>query len=278
MPPLTGGILPYAYRSQALVAKARVYDFTHHDSIEVVSMGDLHVSSAHVDLDMIRSAVDWLSEKDNRYAVIPGDVFDTAIKGSVSLDLSERGMSSTDARHLLTRVLQPVASRILAAIPGNHDDRQTRDAGSDEVDALFCALGVGDRYFPDGEAFLQFRVGRYSHNEHPVIYNCYLTHGNAGGRLPGGKVNSLVSMRQIVHNADCYWNGHGHDPVIKPEVMWEYSERGNVNERKQMFVSCGSSLHRKGYPVKKGYMPLARVFPTVTFHGGHKHMTAIAEH
>lgn len=261
-----------------------MYDLTQHENIELVSMGDLHLTSYHADHDMVRSAVTWLSEAENRYAFVPGDIFDTAIKGSISLDLSEVGMSTMDGRHLLQRILQPVASRILCVLPGNHDDRSRRDTGEDSVDALMCALGIGDRYFPDGEAFIQLKVGAQKHTRgentapQPCTYNCYVTHGNAGGRMPGGKVNSLVGLRTIIHNCDAYFNGHGHDPVVKPEVAWEIGTQGYVRERKQLFVSCGSSLKRAGYPVKKGFPPLARVWPTVTFHGDFKHMSAHIEH
>jgi len=270
--------VPYAYKSQSIMARARVYDLTQHDSVELVSMGDLHTTSLHADFDMIRSAVAWLGEKKNRYAVVPGDIFDTAIKGSVSLDLSERGMSSKDGRHLLANLMQPVASRFLAIISGNHDDRLTRDAGSDEVDALACHVGIGDRYFPEGEAFLCLKVGKYKHNEQAVKYNVYMTHGNAGGRLPGGKANSLLALRNIIHNSDVYLNGHGHTPMVLPDVAWHFSDKNNVIEQKQLFISCGSSLKRAGYPVRKGYPPLARVWPTITLHGGHKHMSAHIEH
>ena len=274
--------MAYAYLSAPLVGRARVIDLTQHDSVEIVSMGDLHTTSPHVDLDMIRSVIAWLGESDNRYAVIPGDVFDTAIKGSVSLDLSECGMSTRDGRHLLMTLLRPVADRILAAIAGNHDDRSSRDTGEDSVDALMCGLGIGDRYFPEGEAFLQLRVGNESHRAKndptPVVYHVYMTHGNAGGRLPGGKANSLLALRNIVHNADVLLNGHGHTPMVLPDVAWEFTKNGNIVERKQLFVSCGSSLKRAGYPVRKSYPPLARVFPVITLYGGYKHMTATVEH
>ncbi len=272
------GVLPYAYKSADLMARAHKVDLTRHECIELVSMGDLHTTSPHVDMDMIRSARDWLLEADNRYALVPGDVFDTAIKGSVSLDLSEMGMSAKDGRHLLHLILEPVRDRILAVISGNHDDRQSRDTGEDSVDALCMALGIP--YFDEGEVFLRIAVGAYKGSDKgPVYFHGYMTHGNAGGRLPGSKANSLLAMRAIVHNADFYLNGHGHTPLVIPEVAWRFDDKGNVREQKQMFISCGSSLKRAGYPVKKGYPPLARVWPTLTLHGdGHKHMTATVEH
>lgn len=243
-------------------------------------MGDLHATAMHADLEMIRSAVGWLGEEENRYAVVPGDIFDTAIKGSVSLDLSEIGMSSKDGRHLLARMLEPVKHRILVILSGNHDDRLTRDAGSDEVDALACHLGIGDRYFPEGEAFIRLKVGKLKHDpRQSVLYNLYMTHGDAGGRLPGGKANSLLALRNIVHNADVYLNGHGHTPMVLPEVAWAFSpKKADIIEQKQLFASCGSSLKRAGYPVKKGYPPLARVWPTFTLYGEYKHMSAHIEH
>lgn len=269
--------MPFAYRTQNLMARARKFDLTQHSSVEIVSMGDIHSGDEHHDIEMVRQAVVWLQEKPNRYAIIPGDVFNTAVKGSVSLDLSSMGMTTKDARHLLQRILEPVADRILAVIPGNHDDRLTRDAGEDSVDALMCGLGIGDRYFPEGEAFLRIAVGKYAHNNQAVYFDGYVTHGNAGGRLPGGKANACVAMRSIVHNADFYLNGHGHTPILIPEVAWQFDDRGNIREQSQWFISCGASLRRGGYPVKKSYPPLARIFPTITLYGdGSKHMTAQA--
>ena len=269
--------MTFAYLSADLMARAHTVDLTQHQSVELLSMGDLHEASPYVDLAMIESAVEWLGGAPNRYAVVPGDIFDTAIKGSVSQDLSECGLTAKEGRHRLRDTLQPVRERILAVISGNHDDRLSRDTGEDSVDALCDKLEIP--YFPQGEVFLRIKVGAWAHNKTPVIFNGYMTHGNAGGRLPGGKANSLVAMRNIVHNADFYLNGHGHTPLVVPEVAWRFDGQDGIREQKQIFISCGSSLKRGGYPVKKSYPPLARVWPTLTLWGdGRKHMTATVEH
>jgi hypothetical protein len=191
-------------------------------------------------------------------------------------------MSSKEGRHLLTAILKPVADRILAVIPGNHDSRLTKSTGSDEVDSLMCALGIGDRYFPEGECFLQLRVGCEDHRAKsapvPVIYRLYMTHGASGGRLHGASANGLMALRNIVHNADAYFTGHSHKPMVIPDVALEFTRDGKINERHQIFVSCGASLTRGGYGVAKAYPSLARVYPTITFHGDHKHMSASIEH
>jgi hypothetical protein len=268
--------VPFAYRTQDLMARARTIDLTKHQTIDIIFMGDLHAGEAQFEHEMIRQAAAWLQEADNRYAVIPGDIFNTAIKGSVSLDLSEIGMCTKDARHLLARILEPVRERILAVLPGNHDDRSTRDTGEDSVDALCCELAIP--YFPEGEAFLQILVGGWKHNDRPVSFYGYATHGTAGGRLPGAKANALLDMRRIIHNADWYSNGHGHTPLLIPEVAWYFDHKGNVREQSQWFISCGASLRRGGYPVKKAYPPLARIWPVLTLYGdGRKHMSATAE-
>lgn len=268
--------MPFAYRTQDLMTRARTFDLTQHDSVEIASIGDIHAGDEDFEAEMIRQAVSWLGEKPNRYAVCPGDVFNTAIKGSVSLELSRPGIPVVEARHLLADILRPSRDRWLAVLPGNHDDRQTRDCGEDSVDALCCELGIP--YFPSGEAFLRILVGKWGHNDTPVPFHLYVTHGNAGGRLPGNKANQLVAMRSIVHNADVYFNGHGHTPLLIPEVSWHFDKAGGVREQAQWFISCGASLRRGGYPVKKAFPPLARIFPTVTLFGdGRKHMSAQAE-
>jgi hypothetical protein len=271
--------MPHAYLRESTVARARIHDLSHHDSVDVMNVGDLHGGDPYCEWDEIRGLAAWLAAKPNRYAVITGDVFSTAVKGSVSLHLGEPEMPTKDARHLLANILRPVADRVLAAVSGNHDDRQARDTGEDSVDALCCEIGIP--YYPEGEAFVGIDVGRWAHNTvrvQPVRYCGYITHGNAGGRLPGAKANALVAMRSIVHNADWYANGHGHTPLIIPEVAWRFSSHGgDVRAQQQVFISCGATLRRGGYPVRKSFPALSRVFPFITLHGGHKHMTAVAE-
>ena len=58
--------MPYAYRDSNLMGRARHYDLTQHESVELLSMGDLHATSKYADLDMIRQAIDWLGGADNR--------------------------------------------------------------------------------------------------------------------------------------------------------------------------------------------------------------------
>jgi predicted MPP superfamily phosphohydrolase len=267
--------MPFAYRSTDIMRRARVVDLTQHDSIEVCAAGDLHAGDNYCEFDMIRELCTWLAEKPNRYATIAGDLFNTAILGSVSLDLGEVNMTTKDARHLLARMMEPVRDRFLFIIPGNHDDRQTKSTGEDSIDALCCELGMP--YFPEGEVFMRLKVGHYNHNASPVLYDIFATHGTAGGRLPGGKANALLALKKIVSNADVYLNGHGHTPLVVPDVAWRFNNHGNVTEQRQVFISCGSSLKRGGYPVKKSYPPLARVWPTFTLHGGSKRIVCEVE-
>jgi hypothetical protein len=120
---------------------------------------------------------------------------------------------------------------------------------------------------------MRVKVGKYEHNDQSVNYDIFATHGTAGGRLIGGKVNALLALKKVVGNADVYLNGHGHTPVTVPDVEWEFTTGGTVREKRQLFISCGSSLKRGGYPVKKSFPALARIWPTFWLHGGHKHMT-----
>ena len=36
------------------MARATTIDLSHHETVEIVSMGDLHTTAAHVDIEMIR--------------------------------------------------------------------------------------------------------------------------------------------------------------------------------------------------------------------------------
>lgn len=271
--------MPYAAVQPRIVHRIESRNLSQHeDGIELLTMGDLHVGDGNADLPMIHAAVKWLLAEDNRYAVIVGDLFNAALRDSVSDPYTEQ-YTVQESRELLVEMLSPVAERVLGVISGNHDHRVNKAIGDDPA-AVVCAL-AGMPY-SGGEAFLNLKVGKWKHATtraySPVHYATYLHHGFGGGRLVGGKANNLQRLRDIV-SADLYVSGHTHTPLVIPDVTWEMdANKGNVIERKQLFIATGSSVDRGGgYAVRFGFKALAKVWPVVHLAGTHKAMTATVE-
>jgi predicted phosphodiesterase len=230
---------------------------------------------------MIHAAIAWVKEADNRYVVLVGDLLNMATKASVS-DTYAQTMSPQAQQDMMVRLLEPIRERIVGVLRGNHDFRAYKESGLDPV-ANICAI-AGLPYFED-EAYLNLKVGHWAHNSRangrtPVNYIGLLDHGTGGGRMSGGKLNSAMRARTIFA-ADFYISGHGHDPIIKPDVRWRPDVKcESIIEEQQFFIVCGASLRRRpaqGYASRFGYRPLAAIWPVLTLDGTKKHMKAATE-
>lgn len=267
--------MPHASRTARIVHRLHTCDLGNVDSAQVLIMGDLHLGDSHTDEDMIRTAAKWLTAEPNRWAVIVGDLLNAGLKDSVS-DVYSEAYTVDEAIDRFALLMEPVRTRILAAVSGNHDHRIYKATGMDAAKQACFKAGVP--YF-GGEAFLKLQVGHYEWldkaKRSPVVYTGYITHGFGGGRMVGGKANNLLRLRDIV-SADWYASGHTHTPIVLPQVTCECdASRGNVIEREQMFVATGASLDRgDGYAVRFGFPALAKCWPVITFNGAHKHMSA----
>lgn len=268
--------MPHAYRHERIVGRMRQVDIGDVEEARILCMGDLHVGDAHADLDMIRLAVAWLLKAPDRYALIAGDLFNAALKDSVS-DVYSEAMTVKESRKTLVRLLEPAHERILAAVGGNHDHRIRQRIGDDFAEIVCAEAGIP--YF-DGQAVLKVSVGHYKNTpgrvrDH-VSYIVYMTHGWGGGRMAGGKLNNLLRLGQIVQGCDLYVAGHTHDPIIKPEEAWVPSRNGtSITAQRQMYICTGAALDRgNGYAVRFGYPALAKVWPVVLLDGTHKDINA----
>ena len=77
--------MSHAYRRARIVHRMLSKNLSEHeDGVDILAMGDLHAGDSHCDLQMVHEAVKWLQSSPNRYALIAGDLFNAALKDSVS--------------------------------------------------------------------------------------------------------------------------------------------------------------------------------------------------
>lgn len=263
---------------QRTVGTLSVHDLGEYDSVDISCAGDFHIGDALADTNMVREWVDWLCEEPNRFGVIPGDVLNMATRNSVSFEYGT--MHPGEARELATSILAPAAKlgKIKGVVTGNHDNRGDKETGIDPLEWVCTELEIP---YYSSEAVILFKVGHWKHMSRkrarsPISYSLYMSHGCKGGRKTGSKLNGVMDYREVIPNCDVYVGGHGHDPIIKPDVSYHISHT-SIIQQQQMFVVCGASLDRRmgqGYAAMKAYRPLAKVFPIVTLDGTRKHISA----
>lgn len=252
-----------------------ILEYPELSSMQVMTVGDFHIGDKHHSKQELQSIVDWVVAEDDRFITIDGDIFNAAIKSSIS-DVYTEDYTLQECMELFEQFIDDVTpEKILVCIDGNHDQRIWNAVGFDPV--LMCCRNKGVRY-SSGEAFVTVKLGCWDKKKkgkkRMVMYTIYVTHGVGGGRSSGGKLNSLMRLAEIVQ-ADIYVQGHQHDPVIKPRRTLRFSSQGNsVVEHEQMFVVTGSCLERGGYAVAKAYPPVCTKSPIVTLDGTRKNIQA----
>ena len=240
-------------------------------SIEILVLADLHIGDKQSDVRLVQSLVDSVRDTPNRYAILAGDLMNNAIIGSKS-DVYTATISPTDQMRYAVTLLTPIKDKILAVVPGNHEERTSRVSGFDLTLAICAELGIPGVY-RENSALLLISLGN-GNNAKPLYYSIYINHGRGGGRRPGGKINALQDYGNII-DADIYIVGHTHMPAgFKDQIFRISPQRGTARLRERLFVNTASALRYGSYGERQGYQPASNSYPIITLSGVEHQMTA----
>ena len=242
---------------------------THGEALDIIVLADLHIGDAQCDVKLVQSLVDKVRDTPNLYAILAGDLMNNAILGSRS-DVYTATMNPSDQLRYAVKLFEPIKNKILAVVPGNHEDRTSRTAGFDLTLAMCAELGISKVYCPE-TALVVVHTGQNGHG-HPMIYTFYVAHGTGGGRKPGGKINRLSDYSSII-DADIYVVGHTHMPASYKDSTFKITGRGNAVLRERLYVNTAAALRYGGYGKRAAYTPTSTSYPIIslsTTHGDHR--------
>lgn len=227
----------------------------------IIPISDVHLGDPLCDLEKLYEYLKWVSENP-AWIILNGDLMTCDIKNSVG-DVYRAVMPPHEQRKKLVEIFKPFKERIIGIVRGNHEHRITKEVGEDIMGVFAEILGLEDRYDPDS-LLLHISLGKDKHGR-KVSYTIFTTHGWAGGRKAGGKVNAIQELRNIIL-ADCYIASHTHTQACVVEKFLIPEPRSHrILEIKQTFVSAGSFLkygeyaERRGLPIAKTGTPRIRL-------------------
>lgn len=247
-------------------------DLPYAESIEIIPMADLHIGDSLSDYKLIMERIEYVRNTPNAYCILGGDLMDTAIAGSIGDTYGANLQPMEQLKHCV-KVFEPIKDKILAVLPGNHENRVYKSDGLDITEILCAQLGIPQRYSPT-TAFLFIRFGRGPVHGRPMLYTAYVTHGSGGGRREGGKINRLADLAAIV-DADMYIHSHTHLPVIFKESFFRVSGgNSSVALVDKLFVNTGAALDYGGYGDKAGFKPASKCSPVIYLNGKKRELSA----
>ena len=194
---------------------------------------------------------------------------DTAICSSIG-DTYGANLQPMEQLKQCVKIFEPIKDKILAVLPGNHENRVYKSDGIDMTELMCAQLGIPQKYSPT-TALLFIRFGKAS-NSHgrknsKQLYTAYVTHGSGGGRREGGKVNRLADLASIV-DADIYIHAHTHLPLIFKEAFFRVSgSNSSVALVDKLFVNTSASLNYGGYGDRQGFKPASKRYPVIYLDG-----------
>ena len=230
------------------------------DHIEIVPFYDLHIGSGVCDYNAIHDRINYVLDKENRFAILGGGLINNSIKTGVG-DVYSEELSPMEQMAKIVEIFKPIAKRVIAIIPGNHERRSYKTDGIDLTQLIARELHI-ERVF-DSCAMLDFiSCGEYK--KRPIVYTLYATHGEgSNGRLVGSKANSLVRRAQNI-DAEIIVTGHTHTPFITRSATYrcDISHR-NVQLIEQTLVNASSTLGYEEYAELMGMSPNSNAVPII---------------
>ena len=247
--------------------KAIKCDLPFAEAIEIYPLSDLHIGDSQCDYKLILDTIEHIKDTPNCYCILDGDLMDTAIASSIGDTYAANLQPMEQLKHCV-KIFEPIKDKILAVLPGNHENRVYKSDGLDITELLCSQLGISTRY-SSTTALLFVRFGTSNSDRHhrPQLYTIYVTHGSGGGRREGGKVNRLADLASIV-DADIYIHGHTHLPLVFKESFFRVSgSNSSVALVDKLFVNNAAFLNYGGYGDKAGFKPASKRTPVIYLNG-----------
>lgn len=237
-------------------------------------MADLHIGDSQCDFKLILEKIEHIKNTKNAYCILDGDLMDTAIASSIG-DTYGANLQPMEQLKQCVKIFEPIKDKILAVLPGNHENRVYKTDGIDITELMCSQLGIYDRYSPTTALlFIRFGERKTGHHHRRQLYTVYVTHGSGGGRKEGGKVNRLADLASIV-DADIYISGHTHLPVVFKESFFRVSgANSSVALVDKLFLNTAAYLDYGGYGDKAGFKPASKASPVIYLNGLKREMSA----
>ena len=249
-------------------------DLPYAETIEIHPMADLHIGDSLSDAKLITERLEYIKKTPNAYCILDGDLMDTAIASSIG-DTYGANLQPMEQLKLCVKIFEPIKDKILAVLPGNHENRIYKTDGLDITEIMCAQLGIPEKYSPTTALlFIRFGVNRRQGKDRPHLYTIYVTHGSGGGRREGGKVNRLADLASIV-DSDIFIHAHAHLPLIFKEAYFRVnSTTSSVSLVDKLFVNAGAALDYGGYGDKAGFKPASKATPVIYLDGVQHNMWA----
>ena len=249
-----------------------IFDLTQFESFELLMIADVHIGNVLCDIQTLHETIEYIKKEPDdpkmaRICVLNGDLTESVTRQSVG-NVFDMTMTPQLQVATMIEMLKPLSvptdkypqGKIMTYCGGNHDTDRYKDTGITASESIACALGLEDRYSPNGcYSFVRLkRIGTEKNKSAYTVYNQHMT-GSAG--TTGGKANRVGKMSQGIL-ADLYLGSHVHLPLTYKEDIIIPSGLGLV-QKTMTYVISNAFLKFGDYSQKMGMKPATISVPRI---------------
>ena len=214
------------------------------DVLRLYAIGDVHVGAENFDEKAIKKKIDIIANDPHGVVALCGDLGDFGLKNSKT-NVYHATMQPRQQIEYIYNLFLPVVNKVVTAVPGNHEERITREVGTCPLYDLCVRWGIEEVY-RENVAILKLLFGSLKGGKQQKSFIVVTTHGstrNKHRKYIGG-----------YDNADVFISGHIHEP--------SYNMMGRIRidpiNATAKHVPCKSiivdaNLAPGGYGLKKEY-------------------------
>ena len=225
--------------------------------IRLYPLGDIHLGAAACDLGHFRRTVRQIAEDPHAYWIGMGDYGDLIMPSDprwsfTGHDWKNLGFSNgrpnvdnlgDEHRQMIARELDPIASKCVGILEGNHERMMSKHYFVDIARFLAHRFNAP---FLGYTALLRLEIqSKRGPKDHGRVWNVtvFAEHGATGGGSDGNSLNKLQT-RGNEFRADLFLKGHVHKLGISQRTELGWGQK-RLATRDRVFVLTGTYL--KGY-------------------------------
>jgi len=224
------------------------------DDIDIYPIADVHLGAVE------HCETEWQAflkrvEAEDAYLILAGDLLNNSTRGTKFANPFDETLRPREAKRRMVEYLEPLKSRILCVVTGNHEARTFRDSDQDLSYDICNKLDI-EHLYRENIAYMSVSVGLKGGDRPRNSYNFAVTHGSGGGIYTGAAVNRNERFGNLIDGLDCFVAGHVHKGfVTKPSKIVIDGRNGVVKMRHYVALSCVSWLAYGGYAARGMMLP-----------------------
>lgn len=216
-------------------------------TLRVYALGDIHVGAENFDERAVRKKLDIIRNDPNGVLCLCGDLADFGLKNSKT-NVYHATMQPKEQIQYVYELFEPITDKIVSAVPGNHEERVTKEVGTCPLYDLCVRWGIQDVY-RENVAIVKLLFGSLRGD---AQQNCFI-----GITTHGSSRNKHKKFIAGFDGIDFAISGHTHTPEYSPQGKIRVDSRwGTAKHVAYKEIVVDANLDPGGYSIKKEY-PIA---------------------